>query len=204
MKRLKKELPDSVSSTSLSSIKIVEKKVFNTNLNTPSESYIITGEEKEMIHKENLNVLQQMSEKEILEEREKLLSTMDPAIVAFLKSKRPVIDENSTRSIAEQNRAAENVNLDDIEAHKEVIMHPDAEKWLNFDTIETGKLAWMTSIQIPKFNKREAYEARFDFSGWLLPFTQPSINESNRSLYHHGDEPGRPGYTLQELFQLCR
>lgn len=30
------------------------------------------------------------------------------------------------------------------------------------------------------------------------------IDEKSRILYHHGDEAGRPGYTLQELFQLCR
>lgn len=33
---------------------------------------------------------------------------------------------------------------------------------------------------------------------------QVDINEKNRALYHHGDEPDRPGYTLQELFQLSR
>lgn len=45
---------------------------------------------------------------------------------------------------------------------------------------------------------------RFDFSGWLLPYIDGEINEKNRILYHHGEEPERPGYTLQELFQLCR
>lgn len=45
---------------------------------------------------------------------------------------------------------------------------------------------------------------RFDFEGWLLPYTDSDINEKNRVLYHHGSEPERPGYTLQELFQLAR
>lgn len=45
---------------------------------------------------------------------------------------------------------------------------------------------------------------RFDFEGWILPYSQPEINEKNRTLYHHGEESGRPGYTLQELFQLSR
>ncbi|KAK5645366.1 hypothetical protein RI129_006666 [Pyrocoelia pectoralis] len=79
----------------------------------------------------------------------------------------------------------------------------NSDKWLNFDSVEIGKLAWMADCNIPKCKKGELYEARFDFDGWILPYSAP-MDESNRSLYHHGDEPGRPGYTLQELFQLCR
>lgn len=30
------------------------------------------------------------------------------------------------------------------------------------------------------------------------------MSESTRVLYHHGEEPNRLGYTLQELFQLAR
>lgn len=47
-------------------------------------------------------------------------------------------------------------------------------------------------------------QSRFDFNGWLQPFTETNIDEQNRILYHHGEEPERPGYTLQELFQLGR
>lgn len=54
------------------------------------------------------------------------------------------------------------------------------------------------------FSVNYSFNFRFDFDGWLLPYTEPQINENNRSLYHHGEEPGRPGYTLQELFQLSR
>ena len=45
---------------------------------------------------------------------------------------------------------------------------------------------------------------RFDLEGWLLPYSEQEITEKSRVLYHHGDEAGRPGYTLQELFQLSR
>ncbi|KAJ8961047.1 hypothetical protein NQ314_005976 [Rhamnusium bicolor] len=171
----------------------------------PSQSYILTGSDREQIHEENVNVLKNMSEQEILEEREKLLATMDPAIVAFLKSRRKnEIIESRTPTIKEQNDAAEDMDIEEIETPVELLTQPSAEKWLNFDTIETNKLAWMKSVDIPKIDKSKQFEARFDFEGWLLPYSEPEINEKNRILYHHGEDPGRPGYTLQELFQLSR
>lgn len=36
-----------------------------------------------------------------------------------------------------------------------------------------------------------------------MPYTQ-EISEKSRVLHHHGEDPARPGYTLQELFQLSR
>ncbi|XP_018327334.1 RNA polymerase II-associated protein 1 [Agrilus planipennis] len=174
----------------------------------PCRSYILTGKDKEEIHRENMEVLHKMTEHQILEEREKLLSTMDPAIVAFLKSKRChqefKIHEDRTPTVSEKNKAAEEVNVEDIETTAEIVGHYKSDSWLHFDTIEANKLAWMKSVDIPKIKKNDPYEARFDFDGWLLPFSVPDIDEKNRILYHHGDEPGRPGYTLQELFQLCR
>lgn len=39
--------------------------------------------------------------------------------------------------------------------------------------------------------------------GLLLPYNDDRL-EVNQGLHHHGDEPERPGYTLQELMQLSR
>uniref|UniRef100_A0A1Y1JZ13 RNA polymerase II-associated protein 1 n=1 Tax=Photinus pyralis TaxID=7054 RepID=A0A1Y1JZ13_PHOPY len=173
------------------------------NKEHPDHSCILTGQDKDAIHKENVSILQQMTVDEIKEEREKLLSTMDPAIVAFLKAKRQNVNESRTKSIAEQNEAAQSFEVEDVEASREVLDVENSDRWLNFDSVELGKLAWMTEFNVPKCNKGDVYEARFDFEGWILPYSAP-MTESNRSLYHHGEEPGRPGYTLQELFQLCR
>ncbi|CAH1966202.1 unnamed protein product [Acanthoscelides obtectus] len=172
--------------------------------NLPSQSYILTGSDSKQIHEENLGVMQNMSEEEITEERERLIQTMDPAIIAYLKSRRKKeMLENRNPTIKEQNEAAEDVKIEDIETTKEILAHPKAEKWLNFEVVENNKLAWMKEIDIPQL-KNGTFEARFDFEGWLLPYAEPEINEKNRILYHHGEEPGRPGYTLQELFQLSR
>lgn len=37
--------------------------------------------------------------------------------------------------------------------------------------------------------------------GELLPYCE---NQMTEGLYHHGEEPHRPGYTLQEIIQLSR
>ncbi|KAJ8946888.1 hypothetical protein NQ318_008244 [Aromia moschata] len=171
----------------------------------PTQSYVLSGSDSRDIHEENLNIMKSMSEEEIREEREKLIATMDPAIVAFLKSRRKKeINENRNPTIKEQNEAASDINIEEIQTPSELLKQPSAEKWLNFDIIETNKLAWMKDMDVPKVDKSKQFEARFDFDGWLLPYSEPEINEKNRILYHHGEEAGRPGYTLQELFQLSR
>ena len=40
-------------------------------------------------------------------------------------------------------------------------------------------------------------------SGILLPFNDEKISV-DKGLHHHGEEPERPGYSLQELLQLSR
>ncbi|KAJ3642874.1 hypothetical protein Zmor_025623 [Zophobas morio] len=174
----------------------------------PSQSFVVTGSERNDIHEENIKKMKEMSEKEILEERQRLMETMDPAIIAFLKNRRQKVEAevkvNRNPTIEEQNAAARNMEVEDIDTTSEILKNPDAEKWLNFKVFESSKLAWMKGVEVPKIEKSRSYEARFDFEGWLLPYSEQEITEKSRVLYHHGDEAGRPGYTLQELFQLSR
>lgn len=51
-------------------------------------STILTSSDRQQIHTENMNKLESMSEEEILAERQKLLSTLDPALIQYLKSQR--------------------------------------------------------------------------------------------------------------------
>jgi hypothetical protein len=39
--------------------------------------------------------------------------------------------------------------------------------------------------------------------GFLLPYADDEVNVT-QALHHHGEEPERPGYTLQELLKLSR
>jgi hypothetical protein len=45
-------------------------------------------------------------------------------------------------------------------------------------------------------------QARFDFDGNIL--IGGEVVPEYLGLHHHGDEPDRPGYTLEELFLLSR
>lgn len=93
---------------------------------------------------------------------------------------------------------------DDTLWENDVLSHPDVSKWLHFDALEKDKLQWMKDIeQNNQIKPDEPYEARFDFKGYLLPYTI-ELTEEHKSLFHHGDEPHRPGYTLTELFELSR
>ncbi|CAG9862069.1 unnamed protein product [Phyllotreta striolata] len=204
MKKLKK---DTDSSMEVDNVVINENPSTNSKnftANLPMQSYILSGSEGTSIHEENLNIMKNMTEEELIEEKEKLMSMMDPAIVQFLRSKRnKAIVETTGPSISEQNEVAEDIKIEEIATTSEILNQPLSDNWLNFNVVETNKLAWMRSVDIPKL-KAEKFEARFDFEGFILPYSQSDINEKNRLLYHHGEDPGRPGYTLQELLQLSR
>ncbi|XP_053953589.1 RNA polymerase II-associated protein 1 isoform X1 [Anastrepha ludens] len=101
----------------------------------------------------------------------------------------------------------------------EILQKSDTEKWIHFDVVETDKLKWMRDIEehIPNVKPGDQFEARFDWKGVLLPYllettasksssedNTPGIQKDDRELYFHGEEPNRPGYTLQELFRLAR
>lgn len=85
-------------------------------------------------------------------------------------------------------------------------INPDeAKQWLHMNIVEKDKLEWMKDLPPARKDPSpdEPYAARFDFQGLLLPFNDDKLNV-NQGLHHHGDEPERPGYTLQELMQLSR
>lgn len=162
MKKLKKDKCQEDSPMDVDAVKIGTPK-------WPSGSCILTGTDKDQIHEENMEKLKSMPENEILEEREKLLATMDPAIVAFLKSRRKElkkVEATEVPSISCLNQAGRDTNLEDIEASVQLLNQPESEKWLHFDIVETNKLAWMKDVFVSKSaeNKKE-YEARYDLVG---------------------------------------
>jgi hypothetical protein len=68
-------------------------------------------------------------------------------------------------------------------------------------TKEIAKLEWTNPVAEQDTDDSEIRASRYDFNG----------NESSEQqetylpeLYHHGDEPGRPGYTLDELLHLSQ
>lgn len=96
------------------------------------------------------------------------------------------------------------VGIDQLEVPKKILSKPESAGWLHFNEFEANKLAWMKDVNTADLKKDKEFEARFDFEGYLLPYSMSQIDDGNRHLYHHGDEPERPGYNLQELLLLSR
>ncbi|XP_063846587.1 RNA polymerase II-associated protein 1-like isoform X1 [Scylla paramamosain] len=106
-------------------------------------------------------------------------------------------EEKQIKSMKEV-KMEENTTLSDLP-----ITPQEAEKWVHMDKVEMEKLQWMTSMPPPKpLKDNEGFVARFNFKGDILPY---SADISYRqALHHHGEEPGRPGYTLDEIFVMVR
>ncbi|CAF0927499.1 unnamed protein product [Didymodactylos carnosus] len=165
----------------------------------------VTGKrELQRIHEENVERLQSMSEAEILDEKEKLLNTLDPKLVAFIRKKNKQQAANNVQEAmkmdideTEQKNSFDSQNLLPVETDT---------KWLHMDKVEHDKLEWMKEIQAPSVNHGEnninGVPARFDFKGNLI--SRSEVIPVTASLHHHGDEPEAAGYTLEELFHLAR
>lgn len=202
-------------------------KISNYN-NLPTKSYILSSKEANEIHNQNVKLLNTMSENEILEEQQKLLCSLNPKLVEFIKAKRKpstttetqcgpssermVLDADTFKNNVEDkidlNRSIDpgQTSTFDMDSlwENDVLSHPLVNKWLHFESLEKDKLEWMKGVEESKKNStKEPYEARFDFKGYLLPYTM-EYTEDTKTLFHHGEEPHRPGYSLTELFELSR
>ncbi|XP_011258962.2 RNA polymerase II-associated protein 1 [Camponotus floridanus] len=88
---------------------------------------------------------------------------------------------------------------------KEILEASKQKGWLHMNKPEPEKLKWMKDLTEEKeeLATNEEYNARFDFNGLLLPYKDENVT-LDKGLHHHGEEPERPGYSLQELLQLSR
>lgn len=195
----------------------------------PEHSILVEGSLGSEVHEENINMLKKMTEEEILAEKARLESTLDPDLIKFLKAKKSSasheisttsidvntmeIDESESSKTSTENPTATHEATMDCEAGSEppnqvseIIEQATAKGWVHMDDVEPDKLEWMKDIPASTADEPapdEPYNARFDFNGLLLPFNDPNIS-TDKGLHHHGEEPERPGYSLQELLQLSR
>ncbi|XP_045186711.2 RNA polymerase II-associated protein 1-like [Mercenaria mercenaria] len=164
--------------------------------------------EAHKIHEENLNCLSQMSEEEVLEEQRKLMQTLDPKLVAFLKAKKVASDGQTEHKHEPErdsvwkpdNKQTPGKSSQDTEVPVPVEVKKD---WVHMDDVEYDKLEWMKDLPAPSADStKTGQQARFDFHGNLVH--DDADIPVNVGLHHHGDEPERAGYTLEELFTLAR
>lgn len=206
---------------------IQSNKLSDVNLNFGSDSIILDNADAQAIHKENTDFLKNCGVDEIMNEQQRLLGTLDPSVVKFLREKREkklknIAEGKLYRSVSIENAdtrlnitcrtvpaTADDVEM--IETQKQMpeldVLKNDASKnWLNFDVIEIDKLEWMRDLPttMPELKPGQSYEARFDWKGVLLPFRLNENESTSIELFLHGDDAHRPGYTMQELFRLAR
>lgn len=182
-----------------------------------------SSEEIMRLHRENQEKLRAMSEPEIMDEQKKLLSQLDPRLVEFLKSRKaqniPLSAPMSHPSGGQwqQERVPPHDLVDQLSStNVDVEMVPEQgpvldadlpvkphKDWVHMDKLEPEKLEWMRDLPPPRQKgTNKAMQARFDFAGTLIPPTEDL--PTHLGLHHHGEEPERAGYSLQELFLLSR
>lgn len=136
-------------------------------MNFGLKSNIVENADAVSIHNENAEYLQKMGEDQILEERNRLLGSMDPSLVQFLKGKRkaklPKVTENVSSDVEMKESKPKAETLPDID----VLKDENSKNWLHFDVIEPAKLEWMRDLpkNMPELKPGEEYEARFDWKG---------------------------------------
>lgn len=173
------------------------------------ENNAILPKQNENFEDENVKTLSGMTQEEILEEQAKLLKSMDPKLVEFVRSKRKSNEQpqSSPRNSPRKSAAKFPKAADDDLPALDFLKTDEAKKWLHFDVLEPEKLEWTRNIEKTFANLKpgESYEARFDWKGFLLPYIDESeAVKDDRELHMHNDDPERPGYTLQEFFRLAR
>ncbi|KAK2580074.1 hypothetical protein KPH14_012357 [Odynerus spinipes] len=194
-------------------------------------SIIVEDSLAEEIHKENLEKLKAMTEEEILKEKKVLELSLKPELLQFFKNRKKeknkteasksnprlykldgdeniMVKKSNFGSNNNQEQAMEcDDSVDNVPKSCVEILEQAKEKgWVHLDTVEPEKLQWMQDIPEKKEDEPgpdESYNARFDFNGVLLPYKDENLSV-DKGLYHHGEEPERPGYSLQELLQLSR
>ncbi|XP_066582769.1 RNA polymerase II-associated protein 1 isoform X2 [Prorops nasuta] len=183
-------------------------------------SVLIQGSWASEIHRSNIDKLSQMSKEDILQEKKKLEATLNPELKEFLRKKKIAkivkldnseAEKMDIKNINIKNKIKEEKMEDDIDIidtiiPSELVKEASKKGWLHMDNVESEKLKWMEDVKYDEkkeLNANEPYNARFDFNGLLLPYKDESLT-IDKGLHHHGEEPDRPGYSLQELLQLSR
>ncbi|AFZ81143.1 RPAP1-like, C-terminal domain-containing protein [Theileria equi strain WA] len=79
---------------------------------------------------------------------------------------------------------------------------------LKFSKDEEDKYIWMNPIESNGPDKGSGelmlHELRFNFDGMLLKPEDPDVTNYDPSLYNHGMDPNKPGYTIPELIRLLQ
>ncbi|KAM7539117.1 hypothetical protein Aperf_G00000051473 [Anoplocephala perfoliata] len=140
------------------------------------------------IHEANIHLLSQLTPEEIMREREAILSSAGKSVSA-----EPMDTEappQETESSVDTASLLASLGLE------------SATSIPHMDVVEPEKLAWMQELPpSAKAPGTKVVSARFDLEGRVVP---PEADvPMHLGLHHHGEEPERGGYTIDELFHLA-
>lgn len=160
----------------------------------------VLGEtEANKIHQENVQKLSSMTPKDILREQQQLVQSLDPKLIALLKNKKKCTS-SSKQGLLGTARVKEIPLAKEDEPEIGDIREIKNSKWIHMDHVEKEKVRWMSSLPPLKEIPGESFQARFDFKGRLLAANVDLPVTS--ALHHHGEEPERAGYSINELMLL--
>ncbi|CAB4063187.1 RPAP1 [Lepeophtheirus salmonis] len=161
------------------------RRDFGNKSNLLSGSQVFNDIVLQEIHEENIAKLCSMPEEEILLEKKKILESLDPKIMEFLKRK---VSQTKPES---------------IDVIKEEVSDKMEEDASSNNSLEQEKRKWMENITTKEEeNDILGLPARFDFKGEIMEGEKN--DDFDTGLHHHGEEPHRAGYTLDELLTLSR
>ncbi|VDM32921.1 unnamed protein product [Hydatigera taeniaeformis] len=155
------------------------------------------------IHENSINLLSQLSEEEILREREAIIASAAP------RHGVPLDREDANHHSPESTEPSSELNANSILASLGIEPDPSIP---HMDVVEPEKLAWMQDlphsakapteeVRSTNMTSSKGCNARFDLEGRVVP---PDADvPTHLGLHHHGDEPERGGYTIGELFHLA-
>eukprot|EP01135_Chromosphaera_perkinsii_P010656 Nk52_evm56s2192 gene=Nk52_evmTU56s2192 len=171
----------------------------------------------ESIDKENRERLASMSAEEIEEARAEILSKLDSGVIEFLKARKSGMEMGQEKSGAKDMekdiiavRSNEESATDPLGDELKTVLceQYDLGGLVGKDSIEKDKLEWIVHDGNEQKKKEESKDKqskaqiRFDFEGRVIS-KNDSVSPAS-GLFHHGNEPGKAGYSLGELIHLTR
>ncbi len=151
-----------------------------------AESGVLSDKDKQEIHLENVAKLDARTDEQLKMDREEIMRGLKPGLLEFLKKR----------------GASKTANADQVQVQESMeTLHMDVDV-AALKPLEEDKMKWMGEVEAPEALPKD-FSARFDLSGNLLPYAAHEI-PVNTGLHHHGEEPHRPGYTIEELLTLAR
>lgn len=160
------------------------------------------------IKSENKKLIENMGKEEIEEMRAELMKKLDPKIVEFLQSKKFKYRSEVSQEQVKENKMDVQISNPNLESVKDKIPIPleEVKKYVHMDVVEPAKLSWMGDVgkNNETEKKTEDFSARFNFEGELVELDKSGEIDVHYGLHHHGEEPERPGYTINELFMYLQ